>query len=168
MDVDVPTRGENDVDQREQTEHNDPGAMMPSLRAKLRTFADGLTPEEAERLRGLPTEIERGEHVPALRAKLQRTVDGLTPEEQAQLHLLLQRCGEDAAPGAAADVRGYMNPVYAGPFGWKGPPHLDPEFNNPGGGNSGAFNKVPIVGDVIAVGHGLPTWGKLLGETFGF
>ena|SRR5215211_1952812 len=150
----------------QQTDNN-PDAMLPSLRAKLEAFADGLTPEEAERLHGPPAENERGEVVPALRAKLQRTVDGLTPEEKAQLHLLLQCAAEDAAPDAAADVRGYMKPVYEGPFGWKGPPGTDPELNNPGGGNSGAFNKVPVVGDVIAVGHGLPTWGKLLGKTFG-
>ncbi|MGH2601836.1 MAG: hypothetical protein ACRDJ9_20935 [Dehalococcoidia bacterium] len=150
----------------QQTE-NDPGAIPPALEAKLRQLADDLTPEERTQLRALPPENDIGEPSPSLRAKLQRSVDGLTAEEQAQLRLLLESVGSGAAAGAEADAQGYMKPVYEGPFGYKGRPGTDPELNQPGGGNSGALDGVPIVGLLVPTAQSLPTWGRLLGQMFG-
>jgi hypothetical protein len=114
----------------QQTEH-DPGMILPSLRAKLQRFVDELTPNERAHLCSNPADVGHDALSPSLEAKAERAAEELTPEEEA----LLERLAREAVAGEAPDTRGYMKPLYEGPFGWKGPPGTDPSLNQPGGGN---------------------------------
>jgi hypothetical protein len=105
----------------QQTE-NSPGAMMPSLEAKLRQLAAGLTPQDEAQLRALQQEASTGELSPSLQAKFQQCATELTPLEATQVRLLLQLARVGAAAGGEDDNVGYAAALYEGDFGNKGRP----------------------------------------------
>ena len=119
---------------------NSPGALAPSLRAKLEQFADGLTPDEQAEMRAMQGEPEdvTGMLSPSLEDKARRAVEELTPEEEAELYRLLAAAGAGASDGADASVEGYSNPLYDDGWGNKA---------RPGGveaqGGGGRLNPVP-------------------------
>jgi len=106
-----------------QQSENDPVAVAPSLRAKVRDFIGGLTPDEQVQLRSTQMETDTRAISPSLRAKAQQVADDLTPEEWADLGLLVEPAGVGAAAGENTDAQGHMiaqDRVLPGPEGTGG------------------------------------------------
>jgi hypothetical protein len=104
--------------------------MMPSLAAKMREFADDLTPEERAQVRASEGS---GPGATTVREKLERWAAGLTAEEREGLRLALAHAGS----GEDAETRGFMKPLYDDGFGYKGPPR--PVEGQGGGGDFGGL-----------------------------
>jgi hypothetical protein len=107
-----------------------------ALEAKLRRFADALTPEERAEVRALQPHDVTGMISPSLRAKAQQATDELTTAEVAQLGLLLERAGVAATSAGEAEVRGYRVAQYEDAYGWKGPIGTGGESLPPAGGSN--------------------------------
>ena len=120
--------------------------QIQTLEAKLRRFADALTPEEQAEVRALQTHDVTGMLSPSLRAKAQRAADALTTAEVAQLSLLLEHAGVAATTTGGADVRGYAIAEYEDAYGYKGKIGTGGESLPPVGGSS------PLAGPLLLFG----------------
>jgi hypothetical protein len=130
---------------------NNVDTISPSLEAKLRQFADGLTAEEQAQVRALQTNDVTGMLAPSLRDKAQQVADTLTPEEQAQVHLLVERTGVAAPATDEADVEGHRAAHYEDDDGWKGKPGTNPNGVGKGGNSLGQLAGWGLMG-LIAIG----------------
>lgn len=105
-----------------------PSTIMPSLEAKPRQLAGGLTPRNEAQLRAMHREANTDELSPSLQVKFQQCAAALTRDEATELRLLSR-----LVSGGTTDTVGHAIALYEGDPGNKGRPRPGVPANAAGG-----------------------------------